>query len=139
MALRQRETLGALRVRDQVIVLETMLWADEIRAPDFPFLHEDVDVRVGEVRAAATMIEHLAGDFAPEQYSDDYREALEALIQAKIDGSEVVQPTSAAQDAGVGALLEALQDGVAEVPEQAGPDAGGSARPTEKADSPANH
>jgi DNA end-binding protein Ku len=128
VALRQRETLGALRVRDQVIVLETMLWADEIRTPDFPFLHEDVDVRLGELRAAVTMIEHLAGDFEPERYSDHYREALEALIQAKIDGSEVVQPTAPAQDAGVAELLAALQQGVAELPEQAGADAVGKAR-----------
>lgn len=54
VALRQRETLGALSVRGQVIMLDTMHWPDEIRAPDFPFLHTDVDLRVAEVRAAAT-------------------------------------------------------------------------------------
>jgi DNA end-binding protein Ku len=113
VALRQRETLGALRVRDQLIMLQTMLWPDEIRTPDFPFQHEDVDVRVGEVRAAVSMIEQLAGDFEPKQHKDGYTEALEALIQAKIDGSELVQPTAAAQNAAVAELLAALQNGMA--------------------------
>jgi DNA end-binding protein Ku len=112
VALRQRETLGVLRVRDQVIMLETMMWPDEIRTPDFPFQHEDVDIRPGELRTAITMIEQLAGDFKPQQYSDHYREALEELIQAKVDGNEVVQPTATQQAAGVTALLAALQSRV---------------------------
>src|SRR3954469_18689940 len=45
VALRQRETLGTLRVRDGVIVLETMLWPDEVRSPDFAFLDEDIEVK----------------------------------------------------------------------------------------------
>ncbi|WP_020671250.1 Ku protein [Amycolatopsis nigrescens] len=112
VALRQRETLGTLRVRDQVIVLETMHWPDEIRTPDFPFLYEDVDMRLSELRTAVTMIERLAGDFEPQQYADGYRTALEALIQAKADGNEVVQPTAERQNAGVTDLLAALQASV---------------------------
>ncbi|MFD9888848.1 Ku protein [Amycolatopsis sp. NPDC059027] len=114
VALRQRETLGALRVRDQVIVLETMFWPDEIRTPDFPFLHEDVELREGELRRAVNLIEELTGDFDPGRYADRYREALEALIQAKIDGSDVVQPTAAEQAEGVTRLLAALQQNVVE-------------------------
>jgi DNA end-binding protein Ku len=112
VALRQRETLGALRVRDQVIVLETMLWPDEIRTPDFPFLHEDVDLRRGEVKTAVNLIEELTADFEPGKYTDRYREALDALIRAKIDGADVVQPTAAEQAEGVTKLLAALQDSV---------------------------
>jgi DNA end-binding protein Ku len=59
------------------------------------------------------MIEQLAGDYEPEQHKDGYTEALEALIQAKIDGSELVQPTAAAQNAAVAELLAALQNGMA--------------------------
>ncbi|WP_410605648.1 Ku protein [Amycolatopsis sp. lyj-90] len=109
VTLRQRETLGALRVRDQVILLETMLWPDEIRRPDFPFLHEDVDLRRGELRNAVSLIEDLTQDFDPGQYTDGYREALEALIQAKLDGDDVLQPTAAEQAEGVTRLLAALQ------------------------------
>jgi DNA end-binding protein Ku len=114
IALRQRETLGVLRVRDQVLMLETMMWPDEIRTPDFPFQHEDVEIRPGELRTAVRMIEQLAGDFEPRQYVDQYRDALEELIQAKVDGDQIVQPTSAEQAAGVTALLAALQNRVDE-------------------------
>lgn len=114
VALRQRETLGALRVRDQVLVLQTMLWADEIRRPDFPFLHEDVDLRRGELKNAVTLIDDLTQDFDPGRYADHYRDALEALIQAKLDGGEVLQPTRAEQDEGVTRLLAALQQTVIE-------------------------
>ncbi|PXY27131.1 Ku protein [Prauserella muralis] len=110
VALRQRETLGALSVRGQVIMLDTMHWPDEIRAPDFPFLHTDVDLRVAEVRAAANMIENLSRDFVPGDYSDGYADALSALIEARHEGREVARPTAAVQDEGVAELLRALQE-----------------------------
>ncbi|AGM08509.1 Ku protein [Amycolatopsis keratiniphila] len=119
VTLRQRETLGALRVRDQVILLETMLWPDEIRRPDFPFLHEDVDLRRGELRNAVSLIEDLTEDFEPGRYTDHYREALEALIQAKLDGDDVLQPTAAEQAEGVTRLLAALQQGPVEKAKEA--------------------
>ncbi|ONF72359.1 non-homologous end joining protein Ku [Amycolatopsis keratiniphila] len=119
VTLRQRETLGALRVRDQVILLETMLWPDEIRRPDFPFLHEDVDLRRGELRNAVSLIEDLTQDFEPGRYTDHYREALEALIQAKLDGDDVLQPTAAEQAEGVTRLLAALQQGPVEKAKEA--------------------
>ncbi|KFU80424.1 DNA end-binding protein Ku [Amycolatopsis lurida] len=119
VTLRQRETLGALRVRDQVILLETMLWPDEIRRPDFPFLHEDVDLRRGELRNAVSLIEDLTRDFDPGRYTDHYREALEALIQAKLDGDDVLRPTAAEQSEGVTRLLAALQQGPVEKAKEA--------------------
>ncbi|WP_410591773.1 Ku protein [Amycolatopsis sp. lyj-23] len=114
VALRRRETLGALRVRDQVIVLETMRWPDEVRTPDFPFQHADVDIRPGELRRAVNLVEELTGEFDPARYPDRYREAFHALVQAKIDGAEVVQPTAAEQAEGVTRLLAALQESAAE-------------------------
>jgi DNA end-binding protein Ku len=109
VAIRQRETLGVLRVADDVLVLDTMHWPTEVRRPDFAFLHEEVDVRVSHVRAAANLIENLTADFVPGEYTDGYTEALEKLIEAKAEGREVVRPTAAIQDAGVDRLLEALQ------------------------------
>ncbi|MEU7791458.1 Ku protein [Amycolatopsis sp. NPDC049159] len=114
VALRRRETLGVLRVRDQVIVLETMLWPAEVREPDFPFRHADVDIRPGELRRAVNLIEELTGEFDPGRVPDRYREALQALIQSKIDGAEVVQPTAAEQADGVTRLLAALQETAAD-------------------------
>jgi DNA end-binding protein Ku len=112
VALRARESLGVLRVRDQVLVLTTMLWPDEIRVPDFPFLHEDVDLIGPEVHAAVRAIEHLSGTFVPAQYTDRYREALEDLIEAKIEGRDVVRPAAAEEDATVEDLITALQKSV---------------------------
>ncbi|GAA3433239.1 hypothetical protein GCM10018954_028420 [Kutzneria kofuensis] len=65
VAFRQRETLGMLRVRDNVLVLETMVWPAEIRTPDFPFLDEDVDVRLPELKAATALIDCLSGTSTP--------------------------------------------------------------------------
>jgi len=92
VAIRQREALAALRVRDGVLVLETLLWPDEVRAPDFKFLDEDVDIRTQELKMAASLIDTMTEDFDPSLYKDAYREALEALVQAKIEGNEVVRP-----------------------------------------------
>jgi DNA end-binding protein Ku len=112
VALRQRESLGVLRVRDQVLMLTTMLWPDEIRTPDFPFLHEDVDVAVRAVRAAVEAIEELSGAFVPDQYIDRYQAAMEALIEAKVEGRDVVRPVAAEEDAAVVDLIDALRSSV---------------------------
>jgi DNA end-binding protein Ku len=92
VALRQREALAALRVRDGVITLETLLWPDEIRKPDFAFLDEDIEVRSQELKMASSLIETMTEDFEPDQYHDTYREALEAVVQAKVEGNDVVRP-----------------------------------------------
>ena len=113
VALRSRESLATLRVRDGVFVLEMMLWPDEIRTPEFAFLDEDIDVRQQELKMAESLIESLSGDFEPEQYADNYREALQALIDAKVEGREVVQPAEPAEDAGtVVDLMAALRASV---------------------------
>jgi len=100
VAIRQREALAAVRVRDGVLVMETLLWPDEVRAPDFKFLDEDVDVRSQELKMAASLIDTMTEDFDPSLYKDAYREALEALVQAKIEGNDVVRPPGAATPEG---------------------------------------
>lgn len=95
VALRRRESLATLRVRDGVVVLETMLWPDEIRAADFPFLEEEIDVRPQELTVAESLIEMMTADFDPERYRDGYREALWQVIEAKVEGREVIQPEGA--------------------------------------------
>jgi DNA end-binding protein Ku len=124
VALRQREQLATLRVRDGVFVLETMLWPDEIRTPDFNFLDEDVEVRPQELTMAGSLIDSLTADFDPDQYTDEYREALEAVIQAKVEGQEVVQP--AAEQPQGGAVLDLMAALRASVEAARGNKAGGS-------------
>src|SRR3712207_6185748 len=85
VALRQRESMAVLRVRDDVICLQTLLWPDEIRAADFPILDADVTVRPQELTMASSLVESLAGDFDPSDFHDAYREALETLIRTKVE------------------------------------------------------
>jgi len=126
VALRNRESLAALRVRDGVFVLETMLWPDEVRSPDFGFLDEDVEVRPQELAMAGSLIETLTGEFDASQYKDSYREALQAVIDAKVEGREVVQPTESQPTSGtVVDLMAALRASV----EAAKQGAGASAEP----------
>jgi DNA end-binding protein Ku len=108
VALRQRESLATVRVRDGVLVLETMLWPDEIREPDFGFLTEDVAIRKQELTMAESLIESMTADFDPTQFSDAYREALEAVVQAKIEGREVVAPAVPERTGEVVDLMAAL-------------------------------
>jgi DNA end-binding protein Ku len=95
VALRQRESLAILRARDGVLVLETLLWPDEVRVPDFPFLADNIEVRAQELRMAESLIESMTLDFDPDEYHDSYREALTELVTAKVEGREVVQPLEA--------------------------------------------
>jgi DNA end-binding protein Ku len=92
VALRQREQLATLRVRDGVLVLNTMLWPDEVRAAEFGFLDEGITARRQELEMAASLIESMAGDFDPSEYTDNYRTALQQVIDAKVSGKEVVAP-----------------------------------------------
>lgn len=130
IALRQREQLATLRVRDGVFVLETMLWPDEIRTPDFGFLEEDVDVRPQELEMAGSLIDSMTGDFQPSDYSDSYREALQAVIDAKVEGREIVQPEEPEESGEVVDLMSALRASV----EAAKGERGGAARAAEDSD-----
>jgi DNA end-binding protein Ku len=112
VALRQREALATLRVRDGVFVLETMLWPDEVRVPSFPFQTEDVEVRPQELAMASSLIETMAGDFDPAEHKDAYREAVQAVIDAKTEGREVVMPETAERPAEAVDLLSALRASV---------------------------
>jgi DNA end-binding protein Ku len=99
VALRQRESLATLRTRDGLLVLETLLWPDEVRTPDFAFLDEDIEVRSQELKMAASLIESMTVDFDPDEYHDGYREALQELVNAKIEGRDVIQPEDEAGEA----------------------------------------
>ncbi len=113
VALRQRETLAALRSRDGLLVLSTLLWPDEVRAADFDFLDQDVEVRSQELKMASSLISSMTVDFDPSEYTDGYREALEELVAAKMQGQEVVRPQPRLDDSGGGSLADALRASLA--------------------------
>lgn len=114
VAVRQRESLAVLRVHNDVMVMTTMLWPDEVREPDFPFLRDDPpQIRSQELSMAGSLIDSLAEPvFEPEKYTDHYREALEQMIEAKVAGDETQKPVAVTAKADVVDLMAALQASV---------------------------
>ncbi|WP_109773311.1 Ku protein [Quadrisphaera granulorum] len=100
VALRQRETLAVLRVRGQVICLQTVLWPDEVREPDFEVLSAAVTLKPAELAMAASLVESLAADFDPTQYTDGYREAVRVLVEEKIASGDVRRAPAMTEGAG---------------------------------------
>jgi DNA end-binding protein Ku len=128
VALRQREQLATLRVRDEVLVLNTMLWPDEVRTAKFDFLDDDIEARPAELAMAGSLIESMAAEFDPNTYTDNYREALQEVIDAKVAGREVVAPEEpeAAPTAAVD-LMAALRASVDRARAARGEDSGDEA------------
>lgn len=110
VVLRSKSQLAALRVRDGVLVLQTMLWPDEVRAADFDVLETDVDVKPQELAMAASLVDNLSMDFEPDKYHDDYREALLAVIESKLAGGQGIAPVAASDsdDAGDGIVVDLM-------------------------------
>lgn len=115
VSLRSKQQLGVLRVREDVLMLQTMLWPDEVRAAHFDILDQEVDVRPQELQMAASLVESLSGEFDPSQYHDEYREQLLAMIDAKVSGGEgvVAPPTDTNEGGEVVDLLTALRESLA--------------------------
>src|SRR4051812_47466611 len=115
ISIRQRSTMAVLRVRDDVIVLQTLLWPDEIRQPDFGTLDGDEQARPQELAMAASLVESLSGDYDPDEFDDEYRDEMERLVDAKLSGgatAPVPQPRETEGSGEVVDLLSALQRSV---------------------------
>jgi len=117
VSFRDKEHLAALRFKDESFVLETMYWPDEIRAADFGGVDVDLKVRAQELEMARQLIENLTAEWNPEEFTDEYREALLRIVEAKISGEdiEVVEPEPTAK---VVDLMEALKASVAAAKKQ---------------------
>ncbi|MFJ1513237.1 Ku protein [Cellulosimicrobium funkei] len=119
-ALRQRTRLAALRVRDDVLVLQTLLWADEVREAAFPSLDDEARVTDKELAMSAQLVASFEADFTPEEYEDDYQAQLRQLIEAKLEQGDALdtaetfgeQPEES-EGAEVIDLMEALRKSVA--------------------------
>jgi DNA end-binding protein Ku len=133
IAIRQREQLATLRVHENVLVLNTMLWPDEVRTPDFGFLDEDIETRPAELAMASSLIDSMAGSFKADEFTDNYRAALQEVIDAKVEGREVVQPeeTEEAPAAAID-LMAALKASVERAKKARGEDSAPAA-PSKKA------
>ncbi|MEN5072590.1 Ku protein [Isoptericola cucumis] len=117
-ALRQRTRLAAMRVRDEVLVLQTLLWADEVREAEFPSLDGSVTVSDKELAMSAQLVDSYEADFTPEEYEDEYQAQLRQLIDAKIEQGEALDTSETfgeqpeKTDADVIDLMEALRRSV---------------------------
>jgi len=111
VALRARVHLAALRAVDDVLVLETMYWPDEVRAAGFETLNGEVEVRENEAAMAEMLIENLTAEFDPAAWKDATRERIEELARKKIEGEEIVVPDTP-EPTRVVDLLEALKASV---------------------------
>lgn len=110
VTLRNKERLCALRAMGGTLILDTLLYPDEIRvSADEPL--PSVKVNEKELQMATHLIELMETDFDPEQYKDHYRQALRKVIDAKLEGKEIVIPAEAPK-AKVVDLMEALRASV---------------------------
>jgi len=119
-SLRQKTRLGALRSRGKVLMLQSLLWDDEVREADFPSLKEDMRVAPQELKMAMSLVDNMATDFSPEKFSDEYQDQLRQLIAAKLEKGDALdtaatfaeQEEDQADRGEVVDLLEALRRSV---------------------------
>ncbi|MGF3055556.1 Ku protein [Microbacterium sp. YY-01] len=116
-ALRQKTRLAALRVRGKVLVLQTLLWPDEVRTADFPVLDQTTRITAKEMQLSAALVKSFSDDFEPERFTDEYQEQLRKLIDAKRSAGGAIDTESTfgeAEDEGgeVIDLMEALKQSV---------------------------
>lgn len=131
VSIRTRMTMAVLRVREGVIVMQTMMWPDEIRSPDFAAVDEAGEASEKEMAMARLLIDELAGDYDPDEFEDDYAVAVENLVKAKIEGGEVRAPEVEEDEGGeVVDLLAALAKSVDKAKKSRGESTGLSSEET---------
>ncbi|MDF9750158.1 Ku protein [Arthrobacter sp. ES3-54] len=111
-ALRDKTRLGALRIRDEVLVLQSLLWADEVREASFPALETSIRISAQEREMSAALVDSMASDFEPDQFTDEYQEQLRQLIEAKLDKGESLdteETFGAPAEAGEGEVIDLME------------------------------
>ncbi len=114
IVLKDREALAAINPFDKTMLLSTLYWPDEIRdAGELDLPAEDYDFKPAEKAVARQLVEAMKGEFEPEQYKDEYREALVAVIEAKAEGKRVEIPEREEQPTKIADLMSVLEASVA--------------------------
>jgi DNA end-binding protein Ku len=125
VSFRDKEHLSALRFKDQVFVLETMYWPDEVRGAEFDTLGADEKIRDNEIEMARSLIDSLSEPWNPQAFQDAYREALLEIVEKKLAGQPIEAPAEEAP-ARVVDLMEALKASVAAAKERTPSSSGGT-------------
>ena len=112
-ALREKTRLGALRIRGDVLVLQALLWADEVREASFPSLETTIRISAQEREMSAALVDSMAADFEPDQFTDDYQLQLRQLIEAKLEKGESLDTEETfgvpAAEAGSGEVIDLME------------------------------
>ncbi|MET4135000.1 Ku protein [Pseudarthrobacter sp. PvP090] len=112
-ALRDKTRLGALRIRGDVLVLQGLLWADEVREASFPSLETTIRISAQEREMSAALVDSMAADFEPDQFTDDYQLQLRQLIEAKLEKGESLDTEETfgvpAAEAGSGEVIDLME------------------------------
>ncbi|WP_417563712.1 Ku protein [Microbacterium sp.] len=111
-SLRQKTRLAALRVRGEVLTLQTLRWADEIRDAAFPALDEPVKISEKELELSAALVDGFAADFDPEAFVDEYQVELRTLIDAKLaqgDALDTAETFGEAEEAPGGEVIDLME------------------------------
>ena len=112
-ALRDKTRLGALRIRGDVLVLQALLWADEVREASFPSLETTIRISAQEREMSAALVDSMAADFEPEHFTDDYQLQLRQLIEAKLEKGESLDTEETfgvpAAEAGSGEVIDLME------------------------------
>jgi DNA end-binding protein Ku len=118
-ALRERERLVSMRAHDNVLVLNTLHWPDEIRSVEELNLPEDVKVVPAELKMAESLVEMMAMEFDPTDFRDEYKQAFEKIVEAKVKGREdLVEAPEPEAETAVADLMSALKASVAKAKEE---------------------
>jgi len=118
-ALRERERLVSMRAHDNVLVLNTLHWPDEIRSSEDLSLPDDVKVVPAELKMAESLVEMMAMTFDPGEFRDEYRQAFQRIVDAKVKGNEdLVEAPEAEAETTVVDLMTALKASVARAKEE---------------------
>ena len=111
-ALRQKTRLAALRVHDDVLMLQTLLWDDEVREARFPELDEVPKITDAELKMSKQLVESFASDFTPEKFTDDYQAQLRTLVEAKLEQGDALDTEATfgrAEGQGGGEVLDLME------------------------------
>jgi DNA end-binding protein Ku len=111
-ALRQKTRLAALRVKDDVLMMQTLLWDDEVREARFPELDEAPKITDAELKMSKQLVESFASDFTPEKFTDDYQEQLRTLVEAKLEQGDALDTDATfgrAEGQGGGEVLDLME------------------------------
>jgi DNA end-binding protein Ku len=113
VVIKDREALAALDPFGNTILLSTLHWPDEVRSPgDLDLPDEDFEFKPAELAMARQLVGAMTGEFQPESYRDEYRDALLGIIEQKVEGREVVEPEPVEETGKLVDLMAALEASV---------------------------